>query len=96
MVTDHLTMKSNKPKTSRLEFERASPTLFFALHVYHPCMIFDVFNNLRMDWSEKLLIAACDGSSPLSNVQDNAGRGTPLAVQFIVVGLPSRTVWFLG
>ena len=59
-------------------------------------MLFDVFNNLRMDWSEKLLIAASCGSSPLSNVHDNVGGGTPLAVQLIVVGLPSRTVWFLG
>ena len=59
-------------------------------------MLFDVSNNWRMDWSEELLIAAPGGSSPLLNVHDNAGRGTPLAVQFITVGLPSRTVWFLG
>ena len=59
-------------------------------------MLFVVFNNLRMVWSKKLLIAASGGSSPLLNVDDNAGRGTPLAVQFIVVGLPSETVCFLG
>ena len=49
-----------------------------------------------MNWSEKLLIAASGGRSPSSNVHDNAGRGTPLAVQFITVVRPSRTVWFLG
>ena len=59
-------------------------------------MLFDVFDNWRMDRSEKFLIAAFGGGSPLLNVHDNAGRGIPLAVQVITVGLLSRTVWFLG
>ena len=79
-----------------MEFENALPALFFALQVYHPSMLFDVFDNWRIDWSDKFLIAASGGSSPPSNVHDNTGRGIPLAAQFITVGLPSRTVWFLG
>ena len=79
-----------------MEFEHASPALFFALHVYHPSMLSDVFDKWRVDWSEKFQTAASGGSSPFSNVHDNTGRGIPLAVQFIIVGLPSRTVWFLG
>ena len=79
-----------------MEFERASPAMFFALHVYHPSMLLDVFDNWRIDWLDKFLVAAAGGSSPSLNVHDNTGGGIPLAVQFITVGLPSRTVWFLG
>ena len=79
-----------------MEFENASPASLLALQVYHPSRRFDVFDNTRMDWLEKFLITEPGGSSPLSNVHDITGLGTPLAVQFIVVGLPSRTVWCLG
>jgi len=79
-----------------VEFENASPASLLALQVYHPSKRFDVFDNTRMDWLEKFLIAESGGSAPLSNVHDIAGLGTPLAVQFIVVDLPSETVWCLG
>ena len=80
-----------------MEFEDELPALFFALHVYHPSMFFDVFDNWRMDWSEEfLMIASAGGSFPLSNVHDNSGWGIPLVVQLISAVLPSKTVWFLG
>ena len=59
-------------------------------------MLFDVFDNWRMDCSEKFLISAIGGGFTLLNVHDNAGRGIPVAVQFITVVVPPRTVWFLG
>ena len=79
-----------------MEFENASPASLLALQVYHPSRRFDVLDNTRMDWLEKFLITKSGGSSPLSNVHDIAGQGTHLAVQLIVVGLPSGTVWCLG
>ena len=80
-----------------MEFENATPPLFFALHVYHPSMPFDVFDNWRVDWLEEfLIIASAGGGFPSSNVHDNSGRGIPLAVQLISAVLPSKTVWFLG
>ena len=80
-----------------MEFENASPALFVAVHVYHPSMLFDVFDNSRMEWSvEFLMITSAGGGFPLSNVHDNFGRGIPLAVQLITAVLPSGTVWFLG
>ena len=81
-----------------MEFENASPALFLALHVYDPSMRFDVVDNRRMDWPREFLIVARGGggSSPLSNVHDIAGLGTPLALQFMKANVPSRTVWFLG
>lgn len=90
-------INQNKPKTWIVEFEDELPALFFALHVYHPSMFFDVFDNWRMDWSEEfLMIASAGGSFPFSNVQDNSGWGIPLALQLISAVLPSKTVWFLG
>ena len=79
-----------------MEFEDASPASLLALQVYHPSRRFDVFDNTRIEWLEKFLIAESGRSSPLSNVHDIAGRGIPLAVQLIFADSPSKTVWCLG
>ena len=72
-----------------MEFENASPASLFALHVYHPSMRFDVFENVRVETPGDFLIVASGESSPLLNVHDIAGRGTPLAMQVITVSPPS-------
>ena len=74
----------------------ASPTLFFAVHLYAPSMSFTVSGNWSSDSFSLSLTVASEGRTPFSKLQLTVGFGTPVALQLILVVLPSRTVWFLG
>ena len=74
----------------------ASPTLFFAVHLYVPSMCFTVCGNWSSDSFSVSLTVAPEGRPPLSKLQLTVGFGTPLALQLMLVVLPLGTVWLLG
>ena len=74
----------------------ASPTLFFAVHLYVPSMCFTVSGNRSSDSFSLSLTVAPEGRPPFSKLQLTVGFGTPLALQLMLVVLPLRTVWSLG
>ena len=74
----------------------ASPTLFLAVHLYAPSMYFTVSGNCRSDSFSVFLTVASEGRRPFSKLQLTVGFGTPLALQLMLVVLPSGTVWLLG
>ena len=73
----------------------ASPTRFFAVHLYAPSMCFTVSGNWSSDSFSVSLTVAHEGR-PFLNLQLTVGFGTPLALQLMLVVLPSGTVWSLG
>ena len=74
----------------------ASPTLFFAVHMYAPSMCFTVSGNWSSDSFSVFLTVATEGRPPFSKLQLTFGFGTPLALQLMLIVLPSGTVWLLG
>ena len=74
----------------------ASPTLFLAVHLYAPSMYFTVSGNRSSDSFSVSFTVAPEGRLPFSKPQLTVGFGTPLALQLMLVVLPSRTVWSLG
>ena len=74
----------------------ASPTLFFAVHLYSPSMCFTVSGNWSRDSFPVSLTIFPNGRPPFLELQLTVGFGTPLALQLMLVVLPSGTVWLLG
>ena len=74
----------------------ASPTRFFAVHLYAPSMCFTVSGNWSSDSFSVSLTVAPEGRPPFSKLQLTVGFGTPLALQLMLVVLPSGTAWLLG
>ena len=95
LTSEHLGSQ-NTPNTRRVEMESTAPALFLAVHLYFPSMNFAVFGNWSSDPSSVSFTSATEGRSPSLKIQDSVGFGTPVALQLMLVLLPSGTVWFLG